>query len=296
MKPMLAVEAPAVLQFPLYASAKIDGVRAVIKDNVVLSRSMKPIPNAFIQAFLGHKALHGLDGELTVGEPFHPNVMQTTMSGVMRRDGNPDFTYWVFDFWTQPDMPWSQRLQLMQRGERDGCFDGTTMVKLLPQVIIHDAAELAAYERAQLAAGYEGVMVRSPHGHYKFGRSTAREGLLLKVKRFTDGEAVVVGAEERMHNSNAAFINETGNTARSTAKEGMVPMGTLGALLVYDKTSGIPFAIGTGFSDDERDHLWQNLEKYIGKTVTYKHFEQVGVKDAPRFPVYKGFRDEKDMS
>lgn len=296
MKPMLAVQMdPLKITFPLYASAKLDGVRCVIKDGIALSRKLIPIPNAFVQGILGHAELNGLDGELTVGPPNDPNVMQTTMSGVMSFEGEPDFTLWIFDFWTAPDMPWSERNQIMERAKRDGTFDNQTRVLLLPQTIVNNDLELRAYERLVLEQGYEGVMVRKPNGLYKYGRSTAKEGHLLKVKRFVDGEAVVIGFDELMHNANEATVDNTGHNKRSTDSENMVPMNTLGSLRVRDRVSSIEFSIGTGFVESERAHIWATREKYLGLTVVYKHFAQAGVKEAPRFPVYKGFRSEIDL-
>lgn len=295
MKPMLAVQAPTDLTFPLYASAKLDGVRAVIQHDLCLSRKMIQIPNAHIQSVLGNAKLNGLDGELTVGPPNAPDVMQRTMSAVMTRSGTPDFTYWVFDFWTAPEMPFAERLQIMERAERDGAF-GISCIQPLRQTLVTSASELSAYERAVLEQGFEGVMVRKPRGLYKYGRSTAKEGHLLKVKRFVDGEAVVIGFQELMHNGNESTTDNTGHAKRSTHAEGMVPMNTLGALLVKDCVSGIVFNVGTGFKEAERLHIWNHRADYIDKLAVYKHFEQAGVKDAPRFPVFKGFRNAMDMS
>lgn len=294
MKPMLAVQAPSELTFPLYASAKLDGVRAVIQHGLCLSRKMIQIPNEYIQSVLGSDKLNGLDGELTVGPANAPDVMQRTMSAVMTRAGQPDFVYWVFDFWTSPDMPYSERLQIMERADRDGAIGGP--IQLLQQTLVHNDAELRAYERATLEMGFEGVMVRKPRGLYKYGRSTAKEGHLLKVKRFVDGEAVVIGFTELMHNGNEATTDNTGASKRSTNSEGMVPMRTLGALNVMDCVTKALFSIGTGFKEAERQHIWDNGSSYLGKIAVYKHFEQTGVKDAPRFPVFKGFRDARDMS
>lgn len=296
MKPMLAVAAPEKLSFPLFASPKMDGVRAVIKDNVALSRKMIAIPNLYIQSVLGHSVLNGLDGELTVGPPNAPNVMQTTMSGVMTIEGQPDFTYWIFDFWTSPATPYCDRYQIMHRAHKDGLFEGSPHIQLLKHVVVHNDAELRAYERTVLEEGFEGVMVRKPSGLYKFGRSTAREGHLLKVKRFVDGEAVVIGFDEKLHNANEATIGNDGHTKRSTNAENMVPMNTLGSLRVKDCKTGIEFGIGTGFDDQQRVIIWSARNHYVNQIVVYKHFEQVGVKDAPRFPVFKGWRDKRDMS
>jgi DNA ligase-1 len=294
MKPMLAVEAPKELKFPVYASPKLDGIRAVVRDGLLLSRSLKPIPNEFVQDSLGCDALNGLDGELTVGPANHPNVMQATTSGVMSHEGTPDFTFWVFDYWTQPTVPFHRRLEELTLGLSTGILDAFTRVKLLPQTLILNAATFQLYEEQIVAAGFEGVMVRSVDGTYKYGRSTAREGYLLKVKRFKDAEAVVIGFEERMHNANEAKVNALGHTERSSHKANLIPMNTLGALVVRDRKTGVEFSIGTGFDDAARARYWAVRDSLIGQLVTYKFFE-VGVKVAPRFPVFKGFRSAMDL-
>lgn len=146
-----------------------------------------------------------------------------------------------------------------------------------------------------LGLGYEGVMLRKlrgPDSQYKFGRATAKSNTLLKLKRFTDAEYRVVDMVERLHNGNEAVTNAIGRTERSSHKENMVPMGTLGAL-VLDHPCGT-FTCGTGFTDAERKHIWDNRELFIGRLAKVKSFA-IGVKDMPRFPVWLGFRDEKDM-
>jgi len=291
---MLAVEAPAQIVFPVYASPKIDGIRAVVKDGLLLSRSLKPIPNGFVQDSMDLEALEGLDGELTVGPANAPNVMQATTSGVMSRDGVPDFVFWVFDYWNDPTQPYSYRLKGLHTGLTTAFLERHPRVRLLTQVLLHNAEELAVYESSIVGQGFEGVMLRSVNGPYKYGRSTAREGTLLKVKRFADAEAVVIGLEERMHNGNEATINALGRTERSSHKANLVPMDTLGALRVRDIKTGVEFSIGTGYDDALRKRLWTMGNALIGMLVTYKSFE-LGVKVAPRFPVFKGFRDSADL-
>lgn len=67
-RPMLATDADlGKLRFPLLASAKLDGVRAVVRDGVVYSRSNKPIPNAYVQQKFSR--FEHFDGELIVGDP-----------------------------------------------------------------------------------------------------------------------------------------------------------------------------------------------------------------------------------
>lgn len=298
-QPMLAAkEAKPELRFPCWASPKVDGIRAVVKDNILLSRTMIPIPNHYTQDLFGVSDLEGLDGELAVGPLNAPDVMQKTMSGTMSRDGEPDVIYWVFDYWTDQHAIFGDRilrLTAAQNGQYIGPNSRRPRVCLLPQVLVNTPDELKAFEDKVLAEGYEGVMTRAPEGLYKFGRSTPKQQWLVKHKQWDDAEAVVIGFEERMHNANEATVDERGYTKRSSHQDNMIPMGTLGALIVRDPWSGVQFNIGTGFADAERKYIWDNRDKYLNSFAVYKTFKQTGVKDAPRFPVFKGFRDSRDV-
>lgn len=295
MKPMLASDAPAERVFPLYASPKLDGIRCVIKDGVAVSRSLKPLPNAHIQEILGHPWLNGLDGEITVGPANHPNVMQATTSGVMSRDGKPEFTFWVFDYWINPTSKYSHRYATLQFVFNEyQLYQDHAYVRVLEHRIIHSEEELLEYEQEILDQGFEGVMLRTLDSPYKYGRSTSKQGYLLKLKRFKDSEAVILGYEERMHNANEAKLDNLGYTERSSCKEGLVPMGTLGALVVKDCKTGVEFKVGTGFDDVQRQSIWDRRDTLVDHIIKYKYFE-TGVKEKPRFPVWLGFRNKEDM-
>jgi DNA ligase-1 len=142
-----------------------------------------------------------------------------------------------------------------------------------------------------VADGYEGVILRAPHAPYKFGRSTVREGYLLKVKRFQDSEAQIIGYEEEMHNGNEATINALGYTERSSHAENRTGKGTLGALVVRDLVTKVEFKIGTGFTPAERLKIWALRHEHLDDVVKYRFFP-VGVKDKPRHPSFLGFRPE----
>lgn len=284
-KPMLAGKVDASqLEYPLAASPKLDGVRAVCLHGTLLSRSFKPIPNEFCQRQFSQ--LDWLDGELIVGDPQGKNVYNHTVSGVMTHFGEPDVTFWVFDCFKNQEDPFLHRLK--QAEER---LSNTVRTEIVPHTIVSNETQLIAYEEWALAQGYEGVMLRHPDGPYKCGRSTTREGWLLKLKRFADSEAVILGWEEKLHNANPAKINELGHQERSSHKEGMVPTGVLGALHCRDVHSGVEFSIGSGFSDDDRANLWLARDHLMGRVVKYK-YQPAGVLDKPRFPIFLGFRPE----
>ncbi|KVV54039.1 ATP-dependent DNA ligase [Burkholderia cepacia] len=295
-KPNLAatLTKPELIKFPVWASPKIDGIRCVFFGGVAYSRSLKPIPNPVVQEFAAayRRLLEGLDGELTVGSPTDSNCMQNSMA-VMSKSAEPDFTFHVFDVY-DGYAPFEHRGDVVE--DRIMTFYDKypeADIKAVPQHLCACAADLDKLEARFLADGYEGMMIRAHDGKYKCGRSTEREGGLVKVKRFVDGEAVIVGFEEEMHNANEAKRDATGRTERSTSKAGLHGKGTLGALVVKNE-KGIVFNIGTGFTAAQRADYWANHPSLFGKIVKFKHFDH-GTVDAPRHPVFIGFRHPEDM-
>lgn len=283
-KPMLAKDCDLEkLRFPLLASAKLDGVRAIVQDGVVLSRSLKPLPNIFVQEKFAH--LEHYDGELIFGPPTAKDCYRRTVSAVMgsSTDG-ADVNFWTFDHVEHPLRPYTDRIKL--RKHAVSAFK-------LDQHVVTCMAALLALEEKMLDLGYEGLILRDPNAPYKYGRSTVNEGYLLKLKRFTDDEAEIIGFEERQHNGNEATTNELGRTKRSSHQAGKTGRGDLGALLCRT-AEGVEFSIGTGFDDALRAEIWNNQDDYFGKLAKYKHFV-VGSKDKPRFPVFLGFRADVDI-
>lgn len=270
------------LRYPLYASPKYDGVRCIIRDGKVLSRSFKAIPNKHVQQLFGHLA-NGLDGELIVGDPRSPTVFRDTNSAVMSKDGKPAVKLFVFDL-AVANMPFAFRRPLVGLKVR-----GILGVSQIEHKLIQSEEELLAYEEWAVAQNYEGIMLNSVDGFYKQGRSTAREGFLMKLKRFSDSEARITGFIELEHNK-----NEKINGERSRKKTGMIKGGVLGAFTVKDVKTGVTFDVGSGFTAHEREVFWKLQDKLKGKLVKYRYFP-TGSKTKPRFPTFQGFRSKIDM-
>ena len=292
MKPMLACSAPKDLNslpYPLLASVKLDGIRCIIKDGIALSRTLRPIRNYYIQSILGWPEYNGLDGELIVGDPTANDCMRVTNSGVMAIEGKPDFRYYVFDMWNR-SVPYNKVLMQILTMESDYVIPLTQRICKQPKTV-------SDREEEALATGYEGIILRRPDAPYKFGRSTLKEGYLLKLKRYCQEEAIVIGFEPLQHNDNNAEINALGYTQRSSAQGNKIDLPLLGNLIVkgtFQNQPDVVFSIGTGFTLFEREKLWEQQEDLIGKIVTYKFFP-TGSKDKPRHPVYKSFRDPEDL-
>ena len=291
MKPMLAATTDGSnLTYPLFASPKLDGIRALVIDGKVVSRSLKPIPNRHVQVLFGKKRYNGLDGELIVGDLTADNCFQTTSSGVMSIEGNPKVGFHVFDDFSRACCSFENRLK--QVDERT-CRE-TQLIFSVYHVKVENEEELLTLETRFFKQGFEGIILRAPEGQYKYGRSTMKQGWLLKMKRFEDSEACVTGADELMSNTNEAKLNELGYKERSSKGAGKVSMGRLGALSVRDLKTGVEFNIGTGFTEQQRKDMWYGRRELIGCVVKYK-YQSVGVKEKPRFPVFLGFRDGRDL-
>lgn len=287
MRPLLAAPTDGRgLRFPLLASPKLDGVRCLVIDGDAMSRRLKPIPNAYVRQVLSSAPFNGLDGELVVGPACAPDAYRRTVSAVMSREGCPAFRFVVFDSHRLPG-GFRQRLaQLPTLGLPHG--------QVLQHVEVVSPAALARLEARYLKQGYEGVMLRSPDGPYKQGRSTLREGYLLKLKRFADAEARVIGWAEQRHNANPAKRDPQGYTKRSAHQANKHRTGLLGALLVEDLATGTKFEVGAGFSALERRRLWARRSTLVGRLAKYRH-QPHGAHERPRFPVFIGWRDERDI-
>lgn len=70
---------------------------------------------------------------------------------------------------------------------------------------------------------------------------------------------------------------------------------TLGAILCLYK--GFPLAVGSGFTDEQRNYYWNNPQEIVGKIVEIKYKEETKNKNgglSAQFPIFQNIRLEKD--
>ncbi len=292
IRPLLSCEVPLdKVKFPIYISTKFDGIRALVIDGVVYSRSLKPIRNKYVQKLFGKPEYQGFDGELIVGDIYAKDVFQKTTSGVMSEDGTPDVTFHVFDLWSMPTFDYEYRQRELQEillnSEE---YEGVVYTMIHKCQTVEDLEFFLNHEKN---VGGEGLIGRNPNGAYKYGRSTPKEQLSIKFKFFVDSEFEVIGFEELHKNTNEQVINELGYTKRSTHKKNQIPMNTLGSLVL--KFGDTTFNVGSGFTGVQRAEIWANRDKYIGKLAAVRYMD-VGMDKLPRVPSFQGFRHSDDIS
>lgn len=285
------------IKFPVLASPKIDGIRFMVKDGVAMSRSWKPLPNRHFQGFIQSIAedAEGLDGEVIVGyDPSAFGLFNRTQSAIMTRDWVGDFSCHIFDTFKIPQAPFNERTRTAEANV-SGIHDlgvRPEMIQYVPHTSLLADRETTDYETAAIEAGFEGIMLRGPNNPYKFGRSTLREGGLIKVKRFVDDEARIIGFKALERNTNPPQKDAFGLQKRSSHKAGKVAEELLGKIVVNHTKFG-EFEIGSGFDVATREEIWQNQASYLNRLVTFK-YQVHGVKDKPRSPIFKGIRSDLD--
>lgn len=327
MKPILAVDAPLnnleSLSYPRAALIKYDGVR-VICNGEFTGRSLKLHKNPVLQQRFKRPEFFGFDCEGIGGytpemQPVtdnHPLLCSITSGAFSRRSNDKKephklvdvpATLIVFDDFSAPG-GWQQRYE--HAYNRILSLQGTSsagLVRIAPYWIVHNADELRAFEECCLnggefqgdliAGGYEGVITRSLDGEYKHGRTTEKEATYLRMKRFEEREGLVIRLEEGFTNKNKPIKNKLGQIERSTSKEGMIPNGMIGAMILRDLEHNEEVRVAAGcMTDAEAKHYFENPHEIVDKLISkYKHFAH-GQKDAVRFATHQSFRSKEDMS
>lgn len=296
-KPLLAATLPVdadldALPYPLYGSPKIDGYRVMGQHGQGVSRKGLVYRNAAVQRLFQGGALEGLDGELTVGDPWKADVFNRTQNCVNSGAGPAELAFekWgqfhVFGLHSVHTAVEDIRYMLDVLHRREEFLQFKASMRLVRQTLIRDAKQLRAFEEKALAKGYEGVMLRQANGPAypqkpgKDNRSTLNEFYLVKLKRFDFGEAVILSWFYLEHNANE---EKTSTGRRSSKRSGMViDEKRVGSVMLRNKETGETFrmTVPTNLLRDKGPRWWQ---QQLGATVRFK-FQLCGTKDKPRIP------------
>ena len=130
--------------------------------------------------------------------------------------------------------------------------------------VIRDTEELEVAHEDYLELGYEGSILRKDEKY-----ECKRSWTLMKVKDFSDAEAIIVGYEE-------------GKGKRT---------GTLGKFVMQDE-DGNKFGCppGRGYNYQDMRDMLKDIHKYMGQTATFTYFERTKA-GSYRHPLFKTIRD-----
>ena len=216
--------------FPCLLSPKLDGIRAVFHKGELYTRNKNVVRGVdHIKKALEGTGIESLDGELMV-----PGIPFQTSSGLIRSyNDTPDAVYYVFD------IPQYEALQLGRTLYLQSLFGpviASNHIQLVPHITADNMDDVSDAYALYRRLGYEGVMVKNAAGLYTDTRSAAWQ----KIKASETHDCKVIG-----------FFEGQGRLT-----------GTLGGLIV--DFNEVPVRVGGGFSDFDRDMIWNDQCTYLG--------------------------------
>jgi len=296
-KPMLAVAPDDItdVKLPVYASTKLDGIRCLFIDGKMLSRSLKPIRNGYLQQKYEPLKQYSKDYNVILdGELYgHGMTFQQISSDVMTTYKQTDqrLSYWAFDCIVEEDyaMPFYARLANLIK---------IVNIVLCPivyvdQELVKTHEEITKHFETVQESGYEGLILRPSNSRYKQGRSTVKEGLMLKIKPWHTWDARIVGIiqETEVDPDAPRTTNELGRSVTSKKQDDRVLIERACAFLVTYGNQMVKVSLA--MTQLEREEVWENSKDYLGKMIEYKGM-LVGSKNVPRHPIFVRFREDKE--
>lgn len=315
MKAILACDVDfSKVKWPVMVMPKIDGVRGLNPDSVLVGRSGKRYASILnTEKFSGTQYI-GFDGELVAGAAVGALLCSETTSAMTTIHGTVPVKWCLFDCFEGEGItastPYIERYRLLE-------LRINTLFTLAPELqdelwlvpfsMASNEKEVRDLEIKYLELGYEGLILRDPNGLYKNGRTTAKEANYLRLKPFKDAEILITHITEGRTNENEATLSPNGYSERSTHSENMIPNGMVGNLIgtaLQDEffnnvkviAKGQVICIGAGkLSHEERKFYFDYPDEIIGKIAKYQYFP-IGIKDKPRFPTFQSIRSPIDMN
>ena len=200
-----------------------------------------------------------LDGELYLHGMPHEDIHSIVSRKVRLHYGFQEIEYHVFDIVDSSKQV--DRFNLL-----DKLLVGLHKVRGVPTHLVSSEDDIAKELAFYMERGYEGIILRNLDAPYKRARSTS----IMKCKpRRSDTYKIVMAIEEEDIKGN--------------------PKNALGAL-VLTSDEGTHFNVGTGFTREQRETLWESIMTIPGfvsdKYAEIKYQEITSARGVPRFPVF----------
>lgn len=265
------------LGYPLYVQPKRDGYRCTFKDGKLYTSRGKPFKNKQLSKYftcLERAGNYVLDGELYM----HGKTLEehTEILNSFDAELPSSLKFYIFDI--VPLQNWCQ--QSYNRSYKDRLTDIRVVCNSLiaqPQKVIdvhtelvETPAEVSKLYKKYLTQGYEGAILRSTDGLYKWKRVTLKSGEMAKLKPM---ETVDVKVLEIF--------------------EGKDQFEGLAGGFTFITDSGVTSSVGTGFTLVERKAMAEEQDKYLGKTAEVAIFGRTK-EGSYRDPRFKRWRPDKD--
>lgn len=294
-RPMLCCDADlSKIIYPIMGFPKIDGVRLTHLIGSATARSLNPHANIYTTTRFSDPVYTGIDSEATIGDITSRSACRDTTSALNTITGEPEIVLNAFDFlrFDVIDLVYLDRYKALEQYIKQYKPKDVNLIKFK---WLKNESQVLSFYKECLDAGYEGIVLRDPHGLHKDGRGTANEASYLRLKPSSDKEALVISLVEAQANLNEKKTNALGHSERSTHKENKVGKGMVGMLQCRDVLTGNMIDVGPGkMTHKERIHFWNNPNEMVNQYVKYRSMD-TGVKVMPRFARYICIRGIADI-
>lgn len=299
-KPLLAPNKQVPIEdlpYPLLASVKLDGIRCIFKDGRMVSRALKEIPNVQLQEkFQSLKDYSKENDVILDGELFTDEITFSELSGLCRRLDAPvpeSLKFHCFDCIIKGEnaKPFIKRYKDTVKITEQ--FRET--VEVVKHHLVGNVDWVKRLFDTALDRGFEGLMLRSVEGIYKYGRGTINQGIIFKLKPYVTFDAQIIDVTQatKVDPKAEKKTNELGYSETSKKKGDRIPIDKAADFVVMHEEER-ELKVVIAMTDEQKKEVWKNREDYIGRTIEYKGL-LVGSKDLPRHPVFLRFRDDKDV-
>lgn len=247
----------AKIRFPVWASPKLDGMRCqFVNNDRLVTRTGKAIVGVrHILNFLIDRYPE-MDGELMI-----PGLhFQQSLGQLRSHEDCPNAVFYVFDHINE-NMKFEERLKII-----DNLKGQHSNIKVVKHVLVHNVDELMAMYDKCIGAGLEGLVVKTV-GH-KYEKTRSKHWLKMKEVGSVDVRVVGYGEGEGKY------------------------AGTLGAIIVQ-LDNGQTTNVGTGFSDAQRNQIWENRDTYLHRHAEIQYHE-ITMDGNLRHPRFYRWREDKD--
>ncbi len=266
----------------VFVEPKLDGIRcfAIVENGKaqLFARSGKLISNfdSTIGAALSELGDGCYDGEL-MGEDFVALMRQAYRKDNAEVDNAymSLFDYLPLEEWKSGDVSMSTRDRYTTLKRKVASLNLRELItKPIDEPLYINVVErhevpaeledIMALHCEFVQAGYEGAMVKTIDSPYQFGRSYD----VMKVKEFHDVDLPIIGLEE--------------GTGRHQNKLGAVKVNY----------NGVDVRVGSGFSDEERELVWEDQASFIDRVIEVR-YQEVTPDGSLRFPTFVCFRNDR---
>lgn len=275
-----------------YLQPKLNGHRIIWDGTSLWTRQGKPVVSVpgLVDELTRLFAGKPLDGELYSHGMSFQKITQTGRRTVNVTD-DPNLCMYVYDI-PIANKTFKQRWEILDTEYRP-VIESSQRIRIVPTQACSTFLTVHALNPQLLnvfAHEYEGTMLRNADGAYKFGK---RSSDLLKIKRFHDTEATVVGVTQLNTFDKVPVPAGTPGARKKSdgtyVKNGAATLHPMIGAFVCELPNGTRFEIGSGFTHAEREEFWSNPP--IGKQVTFQ-YQELTPDGVPLFPSYLRMKED----